>query len=73
MERTSIPCDEETRNLLKELKDESGKKWDPFLRDLADSYESTADNSNEFTIDDIEQGCRNAIRKELPDRVFAGH
>lgn len=51
MERTSIPCDPETRDALRELKDESGKDWDSFLLDLAESDGSTDDNSNEFNGD----------------------
>ena len=35
MGRTSIPCDQETRQLLKRDKEQRGMEWDEYLRTLA--------------------------------------
>ena len=66
MGRTSIPCNDETRDVLKQLKDESGKDWDSFLLDLAEESKTESGNSNEFNLQDIESTVRKAIRDELP-------
>ena len=57
MGRTSIPCSEETRELLKKDKEQRGMGWDEYLRTLAgqrgDSMRAKVERL-EGRVDDIE-------------------
>jgi hypothetical protein len=61
MERTSIPCNQKTRDELKKLKEKRGEDWDTLLLNLADRTDSEPDNSNEFNTD----GLAREVSREL--------
>ncbi len=53
MGKTSIPCDEATRDRLDDLRDGEYKNWDAFLNQLADEYDGT-----EATVDGLDSLAR---------------
>lgn len=69
MGRTSIPCDDETRDKLAEQKPED-VNWDDFLLTLAGEADAVQTNSNELSFDDVKGACAAALRDEIPDRAF---
>lgn len=54
---TSIPCQETTRDRLKDIRDGEFRSWDEFLHALADTYEGldTTDAESEVEIDAAQQ------------------
>lgn len=69
MGRTSIPCLDETRDLLAANKPQN-TTWDEYLQTLAGESDALHVNSNELTYDDAREACKAALRQELPDHIF---
>jgi len=54
MGKTSIPCNEATRDRLDDLRDGQYKSWDAFLNQLADDWQGESDT----TVDGLDSLAR---------------